>query len=36
LFLIASCAYLLSLSIIHAINPRLDPMKFEDSQAAGS
>jgi ACS family hexuronate transporter-like MFS transporter len=28
LFVIASCAYLVALAIIHAINPRLEPMKF--------
>jgi ACS family hexuronate transporter-like MFS transporter len=36
LFLIASCVYLVSLLIIHAINPRLKPMEFEDSQATAS
>jgi hypothetical protein len=28
--------YLVSLFIIHAINPRLKPMEFEDSQATAS
>jgi ACS family hexuronate transporter-like MFS transporter len=28
LFLIAACAYLVNLAIIHALNPRLEPMKF--------
>lgn len=34
LFLIASCAYLVSLLLIHALNPRLEPMEFDASQAA--
>jgi ACS family hexuronate transporter-like MFS transporter len=34
LFLIASCAYLVSLLVIHMLNPRLEPMKFDASQAA--
>ena len=29
LFLIASLAYLLALGLIHWINPRLEPMRFD-------
>ena len=32
LFLIAACAYLVNLTIIHVLNPRLEPMKFEASR----
>ena len=35
LFLIASCAYLVSLLIIHMLNPHLEPMKFDTPQAPG-
>jgi len=29
LFLIAACAYLVNLTLIHVLNPRLEPMKFD-------
>jgi ACS family hexuronate transporter-like MFS transporter len=32
LFLIASCAYLVNLSIIHILNPRLEPMRFDATE----
>jgi hypothetical protein len=35
LFLIAACAYLVNLSIIHVLNPRLEPMKFDTAQTPG-
>jgi ACS family hexuronate transporter-like MFS transporter len=35
LFLIASCAYLVNLLIIHVLNPHLKPMEFADEHAAG-
>ncbi len=35
LFLIAACAYLVNLAIIHALNPRLEPMKFTAQQTSG-
>jgi ACS family hexuronate transporter-like MFS transporter len=34
LLIIASCAYVINLLIIHAINPRLEPMKFVTPQVA--
>jgi ACS family hexuronate transporter-like MFS transporter len=34
LLIIASCAYLVNLLIIHLINPRLKPMEFAVPQAA--
>jgi nitrate/nitrite transporter NarK len=34
LFGIAATAYLVNLAIIHAPNPRLEPMEFDTSQAA--
>jgi ACS family hexuronate transporter-like MFS transporter len=34
LFLIAACVYLVNLSIIHILNPRLEPMKFDTARAA--
>jgi ACS family hexuronate transporter-like MFS transporter len=34
LFLIAACAYLVNLSIIHMLNPRLEPMQFDAPPAA--
>jgi ACS family hexuronate transporter-like MFS transporter len=36
LFLIASCAYLVSLLIIHVLNPHLKPMEFKAAPTAGS
>jgi ACS family hexuronate transporter-like MFS transporter len=36
LFGIAATAYLVNLAIIHALNPRLEPMQFDASQAAAS
>ena len=35
LFLIAACAYLVNLAIIHLLNPRLEPMKFTAQQTSG-
>lgn len=32
LFVIASCSYLVNVTIIHALNPRLEPMRFAASQ----
>jgi ACS family hexuronate transporter-like MFS transporter len=32
LFVIASCAYVVNVGIIHALNPRLEPMRFEASE----
>ena len=34
LFIIASCAYLVNLLIVHSLNPRLKPMEFVTPQAA--
>lgn len=36
LFAIAATAYLVNLAIIHALNPRLEPMRFDASQDAAS
>jgi MFS transporter, ACS family, hexuronate transporter len=35
LFLIAACVYLVNLTIIHLLNPRLEPMKFDTSPTGG-
>jgi ACS family hexuronate transporter-like MFS transporter len=35
LFLIAACAYLVDLAIIHLLNPHLEPMRFEGPQPPG-
>ncbi|MCU0916745.1 MAG: MFS transporter [Planctomycetes bacterium] len=36
LFLIAACAYLVSLAVIHVLSPRLEPMQFEAPRRTGS
>ena len=35
LFLIAACVYLVNLTIIHVLNPRLEPMQFDAAQMLG-
>jgi ACS family hexuronate transporter-like MFS transporter len=35
LFLIAACVYLVNLTIIHLLNPRLEPMKFDAPPTPG-
>jgi ACS family hexuronate transporter-like MFS transporter len=32
LFVIASCSYVVNVGIIHALNPRLEPMRFSESE----